>query len=95
MTVNYLFFSLQRSGRLEGDFEKMFRLFWDNYLTKTGASQMLEVIAPFYALRGLVIASPAWYPHLSTAVRRSIFNFIENVLGDERFDPGDVNRYLV
>jgi hypothetical protein len=95
MTINYLFFSLQRSGRLEGDLEKMFRLFWDNYLAKTKDQEMLEVIAPFYALRGLVIASPAWYPHLSTGVRRSIFNFIENVLGEDRFDPGDVNRYLL
>ena len=32
MTINYIFFSLQRSGRLEGDLEKMFRLFWDTYL---------------------------------------------------------------
>ena len=94
MTVNYLFFSLQRSGRLDGDFEKMFRMFWDNYLTKTGDREMLEVVAPFYAWRGLVIASPVWYPHLSTEVRRAIFHFIENVLGEERFDPGDVNRYL-
>lgn len=94
MTINYLFFSLQRSGRLEGAFEKMVRLFWDNYLARTGDQEMLEVIAPFYALRGLVIASPAWYPHLSTSVRRSIFNFIENVLGENRFDPGGMKRYL-
>lgn len=94
MTINYLFFSLQQSGRLAGVFEKMFRLFWDNYLAKTGDREMLEVIAPFYALRGLVIASPVWYPHLSTTVRRAVFQFIENVLGEDRFDPGDVNRYL-
>lgn len=95
MTINYLFFSLQRSGRLDGDFEKMFRLFWENYLAKTGDQEMLEVIAPFYAWRGLVIASPVWYPHLATGVRKAIFHFIENVLGTERFDPGDVNRYLI
>ena len=94
MTINYLFFSLQRSGRLEGDFEKMFSLFWENYLARTGDKQMLEVIAPFYAWRGLVIASPVWYPHLSTSVRRAIFNFILNVLRDDRFDPSVVNRYL-
>jgi tRNA A-37 threonylcarbamoyl transferase component Bud32 len=94
MTINYLFFSLQQSGRLAGVFEKMFRLFWDNYLAKTEDREMLEVIAPFYALRGLVIASPVWYPHLSTTVRKAVFHFIENVLGEDRFDPGDVNRYL-
>lgn len=94
MTINYLFFSLQRSGRLEGDFEKMCGLFWENYLARTGDRQMLEVIAPFYAWRGLVIASPVWYPHLSTGVRKAVFNFILNVLGDDRFDPSAVNRYL-
>ena len=62
MTINYLFFSLQRTGRLEGDMEKMFALFWENYLAGTGDREMLDVIAPFYAWRGLVIASPVWYP---------------------------------
>lgn len=94
MTINYLFFSLQRSGRLEGGFEKMFSLFWDNYLNRTGDREMLEVIAPFFAWRGLVIASPVWYPHLSTDVRRTIFTFVENVLGARAFDPFDVKRYL-
>jgi aminoglycoside phosphotransferase (APT) family kinase protein len=94
MTINYLFFSLQRSGRLTGDFERLFHQFWDNYLAKTGDREMLEVIAPFYAWRGLVIASPRWYPHLTTDVRRAVFNFIENVLSTARFDPNDVNRYF-
>jgi hypothetical protein len=94
ITINYLFFSLQRSNKLEGNFAKMFQLFWEHYLSRTEDNEMLEVIAPFLAWRGLVIASPVWYPHLTPAVRRSIFNFIENVLASERFDPEDVNRYL-
>jgi hypothetical protein len=94
MTINYLFFSLQRSGRLEGDFEKLFSLFWDRYLAKTNDRELLEVIAPFYAWRGLVIASPLWYPHLPMMVRKTIFNFIKNVLKADRFDPLDVKGYL-
>lgn len=94
MTINYLFFSLQRSGRLEGAFETLFDLFWDRYLTKTNDRELFEVIAPFYAWRGLVIASPVWYPHLSSAVRETIFNFIKNVLKADRFDPSDMRRYL-
>jgi hypothetical protein len=94
MTINYLFFSLQSSGRIEGDFEKMFHTFWDNYLGKTGDGEMFEVIAPFYAWRGLVIASPAWYPHLSPAVRAKIFIFIGNVLAADRFDPGQAKGYF-
>jgi hypothetical protein len=94
LSINYLFSSILRSGRLEGPFEKMFRLFWENYLTKTNDTEVLEVAAPFYAWRGLVIASPVWYPRLPEGVRKILFNFIQNVLGSERFDPADVNRYL-
>lgn len=94
MSINYIFFSLLRSGRLDGDLESMFRLFWDSYLDKTRDREMLEVIPPFYAWRGLVIASPVWYPHLQTGVRKTLFNFIENVLASDRFDPADITRYL-
>ena len=94
LSINYLFSSLLRTRQLEGPFEKMFLLFWDNYLTKTNDQEMLEVVAPFFAWRGLVIASPIWYPHIETSVRRTIFNFIQNVLASERFDPAHVNRYL-
>jgi hypothetical protein len=94
LTINYLFSSLLRSGKLKGSFEKMFMRFWENYLSKTGDEEMLEVVAPFYAWRGLVIASPAWYPNLTTRVRETIFTFVQNVLAVERFDLADVNRYL-
>ena len=94
LSINYLFSSVVRSGRLEGPFEKMFHLFWENYLAKTQDREMLEVVAPFYAWRGLVIASPVWYPKLPASVRKTLFNFIRNILGSERFELSDVNRYL-
>ncbi|MGH9651273.1 MAG: phosphotransferase family protein, partial [Terriglobales bacterium] len=56
LTLNYVFFSLQRSGRLEGAFETLFRRFWDRYLERSGDHEMLEVAAPFIAFRGLVMA---------------------------------------
>jgi hypothetical protein len=94
LSMNYIFSSVISFGRLEGPFEKIFRLFWDNYLEKTGDREVLEVAAPFYAWRGLVVASPVWYPRLPEGVRRTIFNFIENVLAAERFDPAKINKYL-
>ena len=94
LSINYLFSSLLRSGRLEGAFEKMFSLLWDNYLEKTNDHEILDVAAPFFAWRGLVIASPIWYPHIPSPVRKAVFNFIQNVLGAERFSPEDVNRYI-
>ena len=94
MTINYLFYSLQVYGRLAGPFETLFSRFWRNYLDKTGDEEMLEVVQPFYAWRGLVIASPVWYPNLSLEVRTKLFNFIRNVLETERFDLEDVNSYI-
>ncbi len=93
LTINYLFFSLQRRGRLEGNFQALFERFWQRYLDRTGDQEMLSVVAPFFAFRGLVIASPIWYPNLSEDIRGRIFSFIRNVLDDDEFDPSRVNDY--
>jgi hypothetical protein len=94
LTINYLFSSLLRSGKLADPFEKLFMSFWDNYLERTRDTEMAEVAPPFYAWRGLVIGSPVWYPRLPAGVRRTIFNFILNVLAAGRFDHRDASRYL-
>jgi len=93
LTMNYLFFSLQRSERLEKPFETLFRRFWTRYLEKTKDEEMLEVVAPFFAFRGLVMASPLWYPTLPEAVRRKLFTFMLRVLDAKAFDPNRVNDY--
>ncbi len=94
MTINYVFYSLQTFGRLTGPFETLFNQFWENYLEKTGDEEMLGVIQPFYAWRGLVVASPVWYPNLSLDVRRKLFNFIKNVLKTEQLNLHEVNSYI-
>ena len=94
MTINYLFASLRRWGDLRGPFERLFRLFWDRYLDGTADQGVLEAAPPFFAFRGLVVASPVWYPTLDLRVRRALVNFIENVLDQPRFDPARVNELL-
>jgi len=86
MTINYLFYSLQAYGELRDPFKRLFELFWENYLSKTEDEEILTVIQPFYAWRGLVIASPIWYPKLTKETRTKIFNFIINVLSIEMFE---------
>jgi hypothetical protein len=93
LTMNYLFFSLQRSQYLEGAFETLFLRFWERYLAATGDREMLQVVAPFLVFRGLVMASPLWYPTLSDAIRQRLFTFLTSVLGTDTFDPAEVNRY--
>jgi hypothetical protein len=93
LALNYLFFSLQRSGKLEGAFENLWRRFWERYLERSGDGELLEVAAPFIAFRALVMANPVWYPNLDAAVRRQLFNLIQNTLAAGRFDPARANEY--
>jgi hypothetical protein len=96
MTINYLFFGLLKTeGReLDRGFKSLFDLFFATYLEKTGDYELLEVIQPFFVFRGLVVASPVWYPHISLETRRKLFNFIRNVLDAEKFDYNGVGKYL-
>jgi len=94
MSCNYLFFGLYDQPRLGGDFERLYLTFWEEYLALTNDLEVLEVIAPFYVFRSLVIASPEWYPNHPPRVREGLFRFMENVLSDERFDYDRINDYM-
>ncbi len=93
LTMNYLFSSLQRSGRLDGNLETIFQGFWRRYLEQSGDAEILEVAAPFLVFRALVMASPIWYPHLEDPVRRKLFNFMTAVLDEKSFNPEKANAY--
>ncbi len=95
LSLNYLFFSLQAHQKVSEPFLSLFKLFWENYLEKTGDSEALKVCPPFFAWRGLVIASPIWYPNLSNTVRQKIFSFIQNVLNLEKFELSRVGEYFL
>ncbi len=94
ITMNYLFYSLQKYGNLAGPFQELYELFFSNYLEKTQDFELLRVIQPFYVFRSVVVASPIWYPNLDPGVRTKIFNFIHNILEIEEFDYRNVNSYL-
>jgi hypothetical protein len=94
MTINYLFFSLQRSGRLEGPFAQLHDRFWEVYLARRPDAELAAAIQPWLAWRALVLASPTWYPTLPDEVRRTLLRFARRVLAMERYEPGQVNGYL-
>lgn len=95
MSMNYALFGLLGGKpRLEGPFLELFNGFWETWLKATGDREAAEVVAPFYVFRGLVVASPEWYPRHTPEVRRALFRFVENVLEDGRFEYTDFNRYL-
>jgi hypothetical protein len=93
LTLNYVFFSLQRSGRLKGAFERLFRDFWDSYVEQSGDTELFQVAAPFFAFRALVMASPIWYPKLDDSVRAALGRFIVSTLDEDTLDPAKVNQY--
>ena len=93
ITMNYLFFALQSTRRVDGPLNALFTRFWTRYLAATGDHEVLEVAAPFFAFRGLVMANPIWYPRLPPGIRRVLLTFVEAVLDAPSFDPQRVADY--
>ncbi len=94
LSVNYIFFSVKHHGDVRGPYLEGLRRFYEEYLRLTGDEELLEVVAPFYAFRGAVVANPFFYPAVSNERRNRILNFVKNVLLAERFEIGKVNEYL-
>lgn len=89
MAINYLFFSLQRSGGLVPPFEQLWNIFWNTYLDATQDREITAVIAPFFAWRALVLASPVWY-NVTDNVRKSLLEVAEYALHTDIFDPAQI-----
>jgi hypothetical protein len=86
IAINYLFFALDHRERFDTGLGVLWDRFWDRYLALAGTS-VLEALAPFFAWRALVIASPIWYPHLTPEDRERVFSFVRRALEGDRFDP--------
>ncbi|MGI0078023.1 MAG: aminoglycoside phosphotransferase family protein [Nitrososphaerales archaeon] len=95
LSINYIFYSLRKYGKLEGEFRTLYDEFMRTYLEQTKDTKILEAMPLFYTFRALVIASPIWYPTLSRSTRRQIFNFAHNILSSDSFEPSKVNEYLM
>jgi aminoglycoside phosphotransferase (APT) family kinase protein len=88
MAINYLFFALRaRDASFGGACRELWSAFWDRYLVASGDREMLALVAPWFAWRALVVASPVWYPDVSDGVREKLLGFAERLLSGQRFDP--------
>jgi len=94
LAINYLFFSLQRCGKLAPPFAELWQTFWQSYLEQTSDRELLRVVVPFLVWRALVLGSPTWYD-ASDSVRLTLYHFIEQILGEGSFDPGCINEYCM
>lgn len=87
LAINYLFFGMEHRATWASGLGQLWQRFFDVYLAESADAQLLDVIAPFFAWRGLVVASPRWYPNLAESERARILGFVERTLAAERFDP--------
>ena len=87
MAINYFFFALGHDDAWDGGLGTLWHTFWRTNLDGSGDHELLAVAAPFLAWRGLVVASPAFYPGLAAGARDRVLTLVERALDAERFDP--------
>jgi aminoglycoside phosphotransferase (APT) family kinase protein len=87
LAINFVFFALDREQAWRDAFAPMWHRFFDRYLAGSGDDGLCDVIAPFLAWRGLVVACPAFYPSLPAASRDRVLSLVERALAASRFDP--------
>lgn len=91
MAINYVFFALDQPRAWE-TLGPLWRRFWSRYEERSGERELREVIAPYLAWRGLVVASPRFYPGLSEGSRDALLAWIEASLELDTFDPGSAEE---
>jgi hypothetical protein len=87
MALNFPFFALERPHTWKAAFSILWHRFWERYSSLSGDPDLFDVAAPFLAWRGLVLASPLWYPGLADDARGRLLTFVETVLKADRFSP--------
>ena len=87
LAINYIFFALDAPGSWAEGLGVLYRKLWATYLDGGGDQGVLEAAAPYLAWRGLVLANPRWYPHLTPGSRDRLLRLIERTLDARAFDP--------
>ena len=87
LALNYVFFALESPAAWAKGLAPLWRRFWRDYLRSSLDDGLLAAAPPFIAWRGLVMASPAFYPGLSARARDRLLNFVEEALMSDVFDP--------
>ncbi len=102
LAMNYIFWGFVKYGKLIGDYKELFDLFFGTYFKKTKDYGQLEVIAPYFAFRAIVVANPVFYPDKwfierganPNEVRQKLFSFANNILDVDKVDLGRINNYI-
>ena len=91
LAINFPFFALGHEGAWER-LGPLWHRFLRRYLGRSGDAGLLEAAPPYLAWRALVLASPAWYPHLAEEDRDALLCLAERVLARGALELGDAER---
>jgi Phosphotransferase enzyme family len=91
LVINYVFGAVVYPGCWERGLAPVWRAFWETYLGATCDREVLEVLPPFLAWRALVVASPVWYPSLTSGARDALLTFAEAALDAGGLDPAETS----
>jgi aminoglycoside phosphotransferase (APT) family kinase protein len=94
MAINYVFFAVDQGApprsapdrpRAWAALRPLWRAFLAHAVERDG--ELLDVFAPYFAWRTLVVTNPRFYPDLSAASRDRLLALAERALAATRFDP--------
>ena len=94
LAINYIFFSIKNYNGIAGPYLEGLKLFFGEYVRLSGDDEIYEVLAPFFAFRGAVVANPVFYPEVTPKQRKIIFRFVHSILDSERFNPENVRNLI-
>ncbi len=96
LALNYLFFGLELDDDAwRRSLGRLYHRFFETYLEHRDDPELFEVIGPYFAWRGLVLASPRWYPDLPPRDRDKLLHFVEHALdGTRPFHPALAEEVL-
>jgi hypothetical protein len=94
LAINYIFFSIKNFEAIKGPYLEGLKLFFDEYIRLSGDDEIYEMLAPFFAFRGAVVANPVFYPEVTAKQRKLIFRFVHSVLDSGRFKPEKVRDLI-
>ncbi|HKY31483.1 MAG TPA: phosphotransferase [Candidatus Polarisedimenticolia bacterium] len=94
LTINHMVFALEARGAFDGALRAIWSRVWSRWMAGTGDREALEVVAPFFAWRALVLANPLWYPRFTEPLRDRLLRFAEALLAGAAFDPDGVDALL-
>jgi hypothetical protein len=94
MAVNYVFFAVEHPAAWPRGLGPLWRSFLETYLAAANDEEVHETAPPFLAWRGLVVASPRFYPALSASARDTLLSFVERVLDRGFLSVDDADEVL-